>query len=182
MTKGSVSFLDIYGIYIKVISYLRLCFVVYITIIQKEMKPNSSIIFKMRVVVFVISICISFFSRSSAQHLKKEKHDFNYFVRQSSSHNFIENLSEIHGKWRELNNDTLVYSAYFKGAICDIPNVKKMGIKIIKDTLMFDFGINKTSLECEKSFGVASITVDFVLNKRKYPNYKKLKIKYLNQN
>lgn len=93
--------------------------------------------------------------------------------------NDFKNLLEFDRKWREVNKDTVIYTTYFKGAYCDIPNEKEMTIKISNDTLYFNFGLASVSPDCERKVGVAGILIDFVLNKKKYLNYKELKIKYI---
>lgn len=112
------------------------------------------------------------------QSAKLENENFDYFVRRSIKYDF-KNLNEFNGKWREVNNDTVIYTNYFKGASCDIPNGDRMKINIIKDTLFFNFGLENISPDCERKIGVAGIMVDYVLNKKKYPNYKSLSIKYI---
>ncbi|SHK20589.1 hypothetical protein [Chryseobacterium polytrichastri] len=57
-----------------------------------------------------------------------------------------------------------------------------MNIKIVNDTIIFNFGLSKKDPDCERRFGVAGIMVDFVLNKNKFPDYKKFKIKKIIRN
>lgn len=114
-------------------------------------------------------------------HSQTKTDHFDYFVRKSTYHNF-KSLNDINGKWRELKNDTLIYTTYFKGAACDIPNAEKMNIKIVNDTIIFNFGLSKKDPDCERRFGVAGIMIDFVLNKNKFPDYKKFKIKKIIRN
>lgn len=114
-------------------------------------------------------------------HSQTKTDHFDYFTRKSSYHNF-KSLNDINGKWWELKNDTLIYTTYFKGATCDIPNAEKMNIKIVNDTIIFNFGLSKKDPDCERRFGVAGIMVDFVLNKNKFPDYKKFKIKKIIRN
>jgi hypothetical protein len=54
-----------------------------------------------------------------------------------------------------------------------------MSIKILNDTLYFNFGLAKINPDCGREIGVAGIMIDFVLNKKKYPNYKELKIEFI---
>ena len=112
------------------------------------------------------------------QPIKLQNVNFDYFVRRSIKYDF-KNLNEFNGKWREINNDTVIYTSYFKGAPCDIPNGNEMKINIKKDTLFFNFGLENVSPDCERKIGVAGIMVDFVLNKKKYPDYKSLYIKHI---
>lgn len=129
------------------------------------------IILKTILLIGILTSCKTF-------HSKSEKENFDYFSRKSTFLDF-KNLDKINRKWREKNNDTVIYTTYFKGAVCDIPNEEEMNIKISNDTLYFNFGLAKISPDCEKEIGVAGIMVDFVLNKKKYPNYKELKIKHI---
>lgn len=114
-------------------------------------------------------------------HSQTKTDRFDYFVRKSSYRDF-KSLNDVNRKWREIKNDTLVYTAYFKGAVCDIPNAEKMNINIVNDTIVFNFGLNKEDPDCERRFGVAGIMVDFVLNKKKFPDYRNLKIKNIIRN
>ena len=66
---------------------------------------------------------------------------------------------------------------YFKGSHCDIPIPQAMKMSIEKDTLIFDSG--KTyDPDCDGTIGVAGILIDFVINKRVYPNYRTFSFKY----
>lgn len=110
--------------------------------------------------------------------LKSQKENFDCLVRRSTVIDF-KNLDRINNKWREINKDSVIYTTYFKGAVCDIPNGEEMSIKISNDTLYFNFGLANISPDCEREIGVAGIMVDFVLNRKKYPNYNNLKMKYI---
>ncbi|HEX8574688.1 MAG TPA: hypothetical protein VF677_00180 [Flavobacterium sp.] len=77
----------------------------------------------------------------------------------------------------EFKNDTVIKTLRFKSSRCDIPSVENMNMKIEKDTILFDFG-HRFDPDCEREIGSALIMVDLVINKRKYPNYKKLIIKH----
>ncbi|MCX8534201.1 hypothetical protein [Chryseobacterium luquanense] len=125
-----------------------------------------------------IIICITFGSYNL--HSQSKTNNFEYFVRKSTAVGFG-NINELKNKWQELKNDTVVYSSYFKGASCDIPQSNSMNMKIVNDSLIFNFGIKKNT-DCERRFGSSGIIVDFVINKKKYPNYKDLKIKYIGRN
>ena len=114
------------------------------------------IILKTILLIGILTSCKTF-------HSKSEKENFDYFSRKSTFLDF-KNLDKINRKWREKNNDTVIYTTYFKGAVCDIPNEEEMNIKISNDTLYFNFGLAKISPDCEKEIGVAGIMVDFVLN------------------
>lgn len=80
-------------------------------------------------------------------------------------------------KWRETDNDIVIYTRYIKGSYCDMPIPEKMSVKIIKDTLLFDFA-RVYDPNCERTIGTAGIFIDFLVNKRRYPEYRNLKIKY----
>lgn len=104
-----------------------------------------------------------------------DSNSFTYFTRQS---NFdLEYGKKNQENWVEFENDTVILTKYFKGSDCDLPIPQRMSINIVNDTLAFDFG-RIYDPNCERQIGSALILVDFVLNKRKYPNYKKLIIKY----
>ena len=109
--------------------------------------------------------------------IKSVVKNFDFFVRRSINFDFS-NLKKL-DKWREIDKDTVIYTQYFKGAYCDIPNGDEMKIDIKNDTIIFNFGLESISSDCESEIGVAGIVVDFVLNRKKYPNYKELKIKYI---
>lgn len=129
---------------------------------------------------FSLSIIICIIFGSYHLHSQSKSNSFDYFVRESTAVNFG-NMRELEDKWRELKNDTVVYSSYFKGASCDIPQSKSMNMEIVNDSLIFNFGIKKNA-DCERRFGTSGIIVDFVINKKKYPNYKDLKMKYIGRN
>lgn len=128
--------------------------------------------------IFFSLLVVLIFSCASSPPVKLQDENLGYSVRRSEMNDF-KNLLEFDRKWREINKDTVIYTTYFKGAHCDIPNEKEMSIKISNDTLYFNFGLAKISPDCERKIGVAGIMIDFVLYKNKYPNYKKLKIKYI---
>jgi hypothetical protein len=107
-----------------------------------------------------------------------ENQNFDYFVRRSTKYDFI-NLNEYDSKWREINKYTVIYTKYFRGASCDIPNENEMKINLKTDTIFFNFGLENIAGDCEREIGVAGIMIDFVINKKKHPNYKSLKIKYI---
>ena len=109
----------------------------------------------------------------SQTHLLSKKDTFTYFFRQSR-YGF-----EKCKKWSELENDTVVYTMpYFRGSCCgDLPRPDLMKAKIVKDTLYYDYG-NYPIPDCDSSIGICGIIVDFVINKRKYPNYRKLHWKF----
>lgn len=111
-------------------------------------------------------------------HNKLENEKFDYFVRKSINFDF-RNLNKFNNKWREINNDTVIYTQYFKGAVCDIPDSELMKINIKKDTLYFNYGLKNVSSDCERKIGVSGIVVDFVLNKKKHPKYKEIKFNYI---
>lgn len=110
--------------------------------------------------------------------LKTNQENFDYYVRTSNFKDFSD-LSQRNRKWREISGDTLIYTTYFKGAVCDIPNEQNMKIRISNDTLYFDFGLANVPSDCERKFEVAGIMIDFVLNKKKHSNYKELNIEYI---
>lgn len=107
--------------------------------------------------------------------IKSTESSFDYYVRETPHYDF-DNLNKVDRMWRELSNDTLIYTAYYRGAYCDIPQKEDMSIKIKNDTIFFNFGLENVDPDCERTVGVAGIMVDFILNKKKYSDYKGLKI------
>jgi hypothetical protein len=132
---------------------------------------------KKRIIIAIILLTLFLISFKKLP-LKTNQENFDYYVR-TSNFNDSSNLSQRNRKWSEISGDTLIYTTYFKGAVCDIPNEQNMKIRISNNTLYFDFGLSNVASDCERRFGVAGIMIDFVLNKKKYPNYKELNIEYI---
>lgn len=57
-----------------------------------------------------------------------------------------------------------------------MPDIDKMKIQINDDKIIFDFRTNNDSNSIN---GTAKLVLEFVINSKKYPNYKELKIAYL---
>lgn len=78
------------------------------------------------------------------------------------------------GKWTEKNDTALITLGYFRGDCCGgVPSPEKMAAKILHDTLYYDY---RTSIipNCDSRIGICGATIDFVINAKKYPNYKSL--------
>jgi len=76
------------------------------------------------------------------------------------------------GKWTEIGKSKIAYKFYFKGACCDMPVLEKMRAKIDNGTLYIEKGV--PFHESHDKIGVCGISIDFVMKKDEYPNYKKL--------
>ncbi len=114
-------------------------------------------------------IIISFFTTCKTVYSQSDTAAFDYFVRESNRNLGFD--KEIDSKWREVDDDTVIYTFYLKGSFCDMPIPETMSMKIANDTLFYNFA--RYDLDC---IGVAGMMIDFVLNKKKYPNYKDLVI------
>jgi hypothetical protein len=115
-------------------------------------------------------LCMLSFIFINAQ---SETEIFDYFARQPRYIDF----NKRGGKWTELEKDTVVYTAHLgKGSPCDTYDYRAMKIKISNDTIFVDRG--KREYPCDPRIGSALVGYEFVLNKKKYPNYKDLKIIY----
>jgi hypothetical protein len=130
----------------------------------REPELNNQLTILKNISIILIFICCSCKTQTNLDST------FNFFFRKSRT-NFQDN--ENRDKWIELKNDTVIYTRYYKGSPCDIPIPENMKGKIINDTLYFDNG-NFPNPDCDSRIGSAAIIVDFVINKKKYPNYKKL--------
>ncbi|RYM32108.1 hypothetical protein ERX46_15615 [Brumimicrobium glaciale] len=116
------------------------------------------------VFIFTAIIC-------NAQNNELDDSPFTCFARKSIFNYYY--LDSNIGKWIEHENDTVISTRYIKGSLRDLPNPENMGLKVIEDTLVFDFGRNYDP-NIQGETGSAAIYIDFVLNKHLYPNYEKL--------
>jgi hypothetical protein len=78
------------------------------------------------------------------------------------------------GKWTEKNDTAVITLGYFRGDCCGgVPNPKRMVAEILHDTLYFDYRTSKDP-NCDSSIGLCGATIDFVINAKRYPDYKHL--------
>jgi hypothetical protein len=120
------------------------------------------------VIIFTAIIC-------NAQNNELDDSPFTCFARKSIFD--YEYKMANNGKWIAHENDTVVFTIYIKGSLRDLPNTENMSLKVIEDSLIFDFGRNYDP-NIQNEMGSAAIYIDYVLNKRLYPNYEKLIIKF----
>lgn len=125
-------------------------------------------------IIIYATVTVLILSSCQAISVGLQQNKFNYFVRKSLEVDF-----KTVDKWREAGRDTIIFTKWYKGAYCDIPQHEYMKMKISNDTIIFDFGLANVSSDCERKIGVAGIMVDFVLNKNKFKNYGNLKMKYI---
>ena len=104
-----------------------------------------------------------------------DQNSFTYFTRQSKFN--LDYWKKNKENWIEFKNDTVIMTKFFKDSPCDIPIPETMKMMIEKDTLIFNCG-RTYDPNCDRTIGVAGILIDFVINKREYPNYKMLAFKY----
>ena len=121
--------------------------------------------------IILIFICCSCKTQTSSDN------SFDIFFRKSKN-NFQD--KESREKWIELKNDTVIYSRFYKGSPCDLPIIENMKGTVINDTLYYDNG-KLPNYDCKGRIGSAIIIVDIVINKKKYPNYKKLYLKQISK-
>ncbi|RZJ98954.1 MAG: hypothetical protein EOO46_23245 [Flavobacterium sp.] len=120
------------------------------------------------IIAFLLMVC-------SCRTQSKSAASFNYLVRQSRF--TLEHFKKNENNWIQFKNDTVIKTLRFKGSGCDMPSTENMNMKIERDTIIFDFG-HSFDPNCKRETGSALMLIDLVLNKRKYPNYDKLIIRY----
>lgn len=128
----------------------------------------------MRYPLYIFFILVIFCSCVQQKEIV-DNNSFTYFTRQSKLG--FEWWDKNRDIWRETENDTVILTKYIRGSGCDLPVPEKMSVEMVNDTLIFDFG-RVYDPDCERTIGVAGIYIDFLVNKRKYPNYRKLILKY----
>lgn len=125
---------------------------------------------------FLLCVILLFVIYSCAQQKEIVDNDsFICFARQSKYD--FDWWSKNRDIWRETERDTVILTKYIKASGCDLPVPEKMSAKIVSDTLILDFGRNYDP-DCERATRVAGIFIDFVVNKRIHPNYRRLTLKY----
>ena len=110
----------------------------------------------------------------------KPKTTFDSYFR-NSTYSFIDRAK--FNKWNYENKDTAVFTfSLIKGDCCGgVPNAAIMKAKILNDTIFYNDGRIPID-NCDRTIGTCGALIDFVINKKKYPNYKKLKWKIVSQN
>lgn len=79
--------------------------------------------------------------------------------------------------WQEIDNTATIRLGYWRGDCCgDVPETERVSAKIINDTVYINYNQKRDPL-CNPSIGICANAIDFVINKKKYPNYKKLTFK-----
>lgn len=93
-----------------------------------------------------------------------------YFAVSKKSWNDKENFK----KWTE-KQDTGVYTlGYFRGDCCGgVPDPNKMFANVINDTIYFDYKIQRDP-NCNSEIGICGTVIVFIINTKKYPNYRNL--------
>jgi hypothetical protein len=77
-------------------------------------------------------------------------------------------------EWQKRNIYAVKRIGFYKGNTCgDVPNSEKIRGTIVNDTLFIDLNI-KIDPFCDPTIGSAGDAIDFVINTKKYPNYKEL--------
>lgn len=127
-----------------------------------------------RFIAFTIGLIFTAIN-CTAQNNEIDSSSFTCFARESIYD--YEYKMANNGKWIAHENDTVVFTIYIKGSLRDLPNPENMSLKVIEDSLVFDFGRNSDP-NIQSEMGSAAIYIDFVLNKRLYPNYEELVVKF----
>lgn len=79
--------------------------------------------------------------------------------------------------WQEKDNTATIRLGYWSGDCCGgVPETERVSAKIINDTVYINYN-QKREPNCNSSIGYCGNAIDFVINKNKYPNYKKLTFK-----
>ncbi|MES2592819.1 MAG: hypothetical protein V4608_13125 [Bacteroidota bacterium] len=93
-----------------------------------------------------------------------------YFAHSRKDWNDTKNFK----KWTE-KKDTAIYTlGYFRGDCCgSIPNPSRIFAKIINDTIYVNYNRQREP-NCDSSIGLCGMVIDFVIDTKKYPNYRNL--------
>ncbi|MGX7666148.1 hypothetical protein [Flavobacterium pedocola] len=76
-------------------------------------------------------------------------------------------------KWVEKQDTARITLGYFRGDCCgSVPNPEKMYAKITNDTIYYDYR-NTQIPDCDSSTGLCGAVIDFVINVKKHPDYRK---------
>ncbi|GEM_PF-1121041 len=79
--------------------------------------------------------------------------------------------------WQEKDNTATIRLGYWRGDCCGgVAKTERVSVKIMNDTVYINYN-QKRQPNCDSSIGICGNAIDFVINKRKYPNYKQLKFK-----
>lgn len=79
--------------------------------------------------------------------------------------------------WQENDNTATIRLGYWRGDCCgDVPETERVSAKVMNDTVYINYN-KKREPNCDSSIGLCGNAIDFVINKKKYPNYKKLTFK-----
>lgn len=95
---------------------------------------------------------------------------------------YIESSKDSYDKpalkgWQENDNTATLRLGYWRGDCCGgVPETERVSAKIVSDTIYINYN-QKRKPNCNSSIGLCGNAIDFVINKNKYPNYKKLTFK-----
>ena len=96
------------------------------------------------------------------------------FYFETSKNNGIKNPSY---EWEDKGKYSTKRIGYWRGSPCgDVAETQRVVGKIQNDTIFINNNIKINPL-CNPAIGIASNTIDLVINKKKYPNYRNLIIK-----
>ena len=126
---------------------------------------------RMRNLIFIILSTITFLNTSAQTvEIKKDTSDF-YFENSKNKWN------EESMTWKKNGNLAILRIRYFRGDCCGgVPNAEQITAKFINDTVFYNLNI-KHEPNCRTEIGLCGNAVDFVINTKKYPNYRNLVFK-----
>ena len=79
--------------------------------------------------------------------------------------------------WKKNGNLAILRIKYWRGDCCGgVPRAEQITAKIIKDTVLYNLNI-KRQPNCRTEIELCGNAIDFVINTKKYPNYKKMVFK-----
>ncbi|MCY1479347.1 hypothetical protein D3C87_70170 [compost metagenome] len=125
----------------------------------------------MKYLLFILLSTITFLNIfAQTVEVKKDTIDF-YF---ENSKNKWNEESMI---WKKNEDLAILRIRYWRGDCCGgVPMAEQITAKIIKDTVFYNLNI-KRDPNCRTEIGLCGNAVDFVINTKKYPDYKKMVFK-----